>query len=320
MRISPLKSISFRLYSNTTRIFDPNLVYLHRNSITRLPNNDHVGYLYKEVAERIFDRFLDIKRDFYNVLEIGPSHSGYLLSHMDHEKVSRYTITDISSQMLDQAASYGHVDKQIDLKCKLFDSSSLIQDGSALSIFPTNTFDSVLSNLYLHWINDLPSILAHIERILLPDGVFIASVLGGDTLYELRSSFQLAELERRGGISQRVSPMIHLSDLGPMLSQANFHLLTVDYDDIIVNYPTPIHLVDDLNRMGTNQSMYSSSNTIPKDILLAMNAIYSSMYGNDNNIPATFQVLYMIGWKKSSKTPESLERGSAKSSLKTTLI
>lgn len=319
MRISPLKFVSFRLYSNTNRIFDPNLVYLHRNSITRSLNNDSVGYLYKEIAERIFDRFLDIKRNFYNILEIGSSHSGYLLSHMDHEKVSRYTMTDISSQLLDQAASYGHVDKQIDLTCKLLDPFSLIQDGSILSIFPANTFDSVLSNLYLHWINDLPSILAHIERILLPDGVFIASVFGGDTLYELRSSFQLAELERRGGISQRVSPMLHLSDLGPMLSQANFHLLTIDYDDIMVNYPSPVHLVDDLNRMGANQAIYSSSNTISKDILLAMNAIYSSMYGNDNNIPATFQVFYMIGWKKSANTSEPLEKGSAKSSLKTTL-
>lgn len=34
--------------------------------------------------------------------------------------------------------------------------------------------------------------------ILKPDGVFIASMFGGDTLYELRSSLQLAEIEREG--------------------------------------------------------------------------------------------------------------------------
>lgn len=81
--------------------------------------------------------------------------------------------------------------------------------------------------------------LVQIKRTLRPDGVFIGSMLGGDTLFELRcvslrplaaalapararscclvsadspvliirTSLQLAELEREGGISPRISPM-----------------------------------------------------------------------------------------------------------------
>lgn len=50
----------------------------------------------------------------------------------------------------------------------------------------------------LHWVNNLPGCLKEIYRVLGEDGVFLASVFGGDTLYELRSSLVLAELEREG--------------------------------------------------------------------------------------------------------------------------
>jgi ubiquinone/menaquinone biosynthesis C-methylase UbiE len=50
----------------------------------------------------------------------------------------------------------------------------------------------------LHWVNDLPKALSEILRVLQNDGVFIGCMFSGDTLYELRSSLHLAELEREG--------------------------------------------------------------------------------------------------------------------------
>ena len=67
--------------------------------------------------------------------------------------------------------------------------------------------DAIISNLSLHWVNDLPGTLIQIRQVLKEDGVLIASMLGGDSLFELRTALQLAELEREGGISPRVSPM-----------------------------------------------------------------------------------------------------------------
>ena len=50
-------------------------------------------------------------------------------------------------------------------------------------------------------------VLVQIKEALKPDGVFIGALLGGDSLFELRTSLQLAEVEREGGISPHVSPM-----------------------------------------------------------------------------------------------------------------
>ena len=52
--------------------------------------------------------------------------------------------------------------------------------------FADATFDLVASSLALHWVNDIPGVLKEVLRVLKPDGVFIACVLGGDTLAELR--------------------------------------------------------------------------------------------------------------------------------------
>ena len=83
-----------------------------------------------------------------------------------------------------------------------------------LESFPLeeSSIDCVISNLALHWINDLPGIMLQINRCLVPDGLFLAALLGGDTLYELRGSIQLAEQERKGGVSPHISPMagIHI--------------------------------------------------------------------------------------------------------------
>lgn len=68
--------------------------------------------------------------------------------------------------------------------------------------------DAIVSAGGLHWVGDIVGAFTQAKHLLKPDGVFIAAVLGGDTLFELRTSLQLAEQERRGGIANRVSPMI----------------------------------------------------------------------------------------------------------------
>lgn len=50
----------------------------------------------------------------------------------------------------------------------------------------------------MHWVNDLPKLFHEVQRCLKKDCAFIGSMFAGDTLYELRVSLQLAELERAG--------------------------------------------------------------------------------------------------------------------------
>ena len=191
----------------------------------------------------------------------------------------------------------------------------------ASSPFTPEEYDLILSNLSLHWTNDLPGALAFINRMLKPDAPFLGAMLGGDTLFELRTSLQLAEQDRRGGLSPHVSPLADVRDVGGLLQRAGFSMLTVDVDDIIVDYPDTFALMADLQAMGESSAILGREmGAIGRDVLVANEAIYRELHGNeDGSIPATFRIIYMIGWHPSAKEPKPLERGSGQINLKDVL-
>ena len=143
-------------------------------------------------------------------------------------------------------------------------------------------------------------------------------MLGGDTLYELRTSLQLASMDRRGGLSPHVSPLADVRDMGGLLTKAGFQMLTVDIDDIVVNYPTTFALMEDLQAMGeANAVLGREMGPISREVLLANEAVYRELHGNkDGTLPATFKILYTIAWKEGTGQRKPLERGSAEFSIK----
>lgn len=146
-------------------------------------------------------------------------------------------------------------------------------------------------------------------------------MLGGDSLFELRTSLQLADLDRRGGVSTHVSPLADIRDIGGLLTKAGFKMLTVDVDDIIIDYPDTFALMTDLQAMGeSNAALTREMSGLRRDVLSANEAIYRELHGNmDSTIPATFRVIYMIGWTEGQGQPEPLKRGSGQANLKDVL-
>jgi NADH dehydrogenase [ubiquinone] 1 alpha subcomplex assembly factor 5 len=189
---------------------------------------------------------------------------------------------------------------------------------SELLPYQANTFDAVLSSLSLHWINDLPSVLAQVNNILKPDSPFMGVMMGGDSLFELRTALQLAEQDRRGGVSTHTSPLADVRDVGGLLQKAGFNLLTVDVDDNVVDFPDIFSLMKDLQAMGeSNAVLAREKGAIHRDVLLAAEAIYRELQGNeDGSLPATFRLIYMIGWKHSPEQAKPLERGTGMFSIK----
>lgn len=188
--------------------------------------------------------------------------------------------------------------------------------------FADDSIDAVVSNLSLHWVNDLPGTLSQIHRCLRPDAPFLATMFGGDTLFELRTALQLADSNVHGGFAPRVSPMTNVKDVGSLLNRAGYKLTTVDVDDVVVMYPDIFALMADLHRMGESNAIWARpGGPVSRDTLIAAAEIYKALHGVDGEtgIPATFQVLYMIGWKPGQGTPEPQARGTGQASLKETL-
>lgn len=188
--------------------------------------------------------------------------------------------------------------------------------------YESESFDAVLSSLSMHWINDLPSVLRQLNNILKPDAPLIAAMFGGDSLFELRTSLQLSDMERRGGVTSRTSPLADVRDIGGLLQSAGFKLLTVDVDDIVVDYPSIFELMQDLQAMGeSNAVLGREEGGINRDVLLASDAIYKALHANDDGetVPATFRMIYLIGWKEGPNQQQPEKRGSGQINIKDVL-
>lgn len=262
---------------------------------------DDFDFLMVEAADRLADRLLDLRREFTAVLDLG-SHTG-VLARVWPAGLTRPWLThaDLSPAMAARAAIHG---------------PALACDEEALP-FAEASLDAVLSCLSLHWVNDLPGALVQIRRALAPNGLFLASVLGGDTLVELREVLAAAELEVTGGISPRVSPFADIPDLGGLLQRAGFALPVVDSDALTVTYDNLFALMADLRGMGESNAVLER-HKLPtrRGVLMRAAELYHQRFADaDGRIPATFQILTMTGWAPDASQQKPLRPGSARNRL-----
>ncbi|KAI9500321.1 S-adenosyl-L-methionine-dependent methyltransferase [Coemansia spiralis] len=286
-------------------VFDRNAKRMQRDrAASRVVNSREVDYLRDEVAARVADRLLDIKRRYHTVVEIG-SGCGHLAKCVDDDIMDKLIMYEMAEGALNRDKD---VEYSVGVERRQCDEENLQ--------FEPESLDAAISSLSMHWVNDLPGMLIQIRKALVPDGVFIGAMIGGDSLFELRTSLQLADLDRDGGIAARVSPLTDTRDVGSLLNRAGLTLSTIDLDTIVVNYPSMLHLVSDINAMGEGNAVVQRLPYIKRDTLLAASAIYKELHGNeDGSIPATFQIIYMIGWKPDPSQPQPLPRGSGQVSL-----
>ena len=178
-------------------------------------------------------------------------------------------------------------------------------------------FDLAVSILSLHAVNDLPGVLAQIKRALKPDGLFLAVLFGGETLFELRNSFAVAEIATTGGISPRVSPFADTRDLGGLLQRAGFALPVADVERTTVLYRDFGSLVRDLRVHGeTNALTERSRRPLSRAALAALRAHYQTHHAeSDGRLRATFDTVYLTGWAPHESQQKPLKPGAALSSL-----
>jgi hypothetical protein len=174
-----------------------------------------------------------------------------------------------------------------------------------------------VSALTLQYVNDLPGVLVQIRCALKPDGLFLAALIGGESLTELRQSFAQAESEIEGGLSPRVAPFADVRDLGALLQRAGFALPVVDSERLTVRYDTVFDLMRDLRRMGAANALTERRRApLRRATLLRMAEIYAERFADaDKRLRATFEIVWLSGWAPDPSQQKPLKPGSARTRL-----
>ncbi len=257
--------------------------------------------LFEEISAQLLERLEGINRPFNRVLDLG-SRNFSIAKSLFKQNPARFIVHSHSTPHVNKLM-LGHV---------------CVADEEWLP-FRDASFDLIISNLNLHWANDLPGALIQIRRALKPDGFFLAALFGGETLRELRTCLYDAEMQMRGGVSQHISPFADLQDCGSLLQRAGFKLPVIDKERFTLTYRDSFQLMRELRGMGEgNILMARDKHFMPKALFAEADKIYKNRYasasennGNPDKIIATFDVLFIAGWAPHDSQQKPLKPGEA---------
>jgi SAM-dependent methyltransferase len=275
----------------------------HRARLDRAaPRFAQAGFLKARAAEDLADRLSAILREFPCAVDLCARDGGFaraLAGSPAAARVGWLVEADLSAPMLSGRTG-----------------ARLVLDEERLPFAP-GSLDLVVSALGLHWANDLPGVLVQVRRALKPDGLFMAAILGGATLTELRSCLLQAEIELLGGAGPRVSPFAETSDAAGLLQRAGFALPVADTDRVVVRYASPLKLLADLRAMGeTNVLADGGARPLTRSVLgRALERYVEQFSDSEGRVKATFEILTLTGWVPHESQQQPLKPGSAKMRL-----
>jgi hypothetical protein len=90
-----------------------------------------------------------------------------------------------------------------------------------------------------------------------------------------------------------------------------------DVDRVVVRYPSPLALMEDLRRMGaTNPLVERRRVPLRRATLARMMEVYADRFaGPDGRIRASFDIIWLSGWAPHESQQQPLRPGSAKARL-----
>ncbi|GJM87753.1 hypothetical protein PR202_ga03743 [Eleusine coracana subsp. coracana] len=184
------------------KIFDRDLKRRHRDRAAWAAGETDA--LTGTVAENLLDRLEDCRKAFPSALCLGGSAGAVRRVLRGRGGIEKLIMMDMSADMVKKW-------REVD--------------------------DATGDGLETHFVVGDEEFLPIKERLALkPDGLFLAAILGGETLKELRIACTIAQMEREGGISPRMSPLAQVRDAGNLLTRAGFTLPGVDVDHYTVKY------------------------------------------------------------------------------------
>ncbi len=284
--------------SDPINVFDRALVARRRDRAAAA-DGDH-DFLLARVAEDFAERLAIVQRQFPLALALGDARGRVSAVLRTSRRVGTVIEADLAPALLPAAR----------------DRLRVVADEEALP-FADASLDLVASGLTLHLVNDLPGALVQIRRALKPDGLFLAALLGGQTLDGLRAAWVAAEAEIHGGASPRVAPFADVRDLGALLQRAGFALPVVDSDVVRVAYAEPLALMRELKAMGASNALASRRRRpVTRRLLLRACEIYADRHARpDGRVEATFEIITLTAWVPHPSQPKPLRPGSARTRL-----
>lgn len=244
---------------------------------------DPVAVLQQQVGKSLLERLQGIRCQPKTILDLGCG-TGYFENFLKKlYPTAKIVGLDKSNGMLIQA-------QLKEAEYQLTDINWV--NGCAEDLpFNDHSFDLVYSNLMLHWSNNFVKCLKEVYRVLKPGGLLLFSMVGPDTLQELRYCWQTIDDQ----------PHIHLfvdmHDLGDNLLQTSFAHPVMDIEYFTLLYSEALDLMKELKQLGVqNLAINRHRGLTSKGTLKKLLQTYEDFRSKEGKLPATWEIIYGHAW------------------------
>lgn len=267
---------------------------LRRNAARAAATFAEGDALHREVARRMRERLDLVKLDPQRLLDAGCAIGGSLPLLEDRFPGARPVALDFAEPMVRHAAPpLGWFDRTF-----RGGAMGVCSDLASLP-FRHGVFDLVWSNLALHWLDDPAPAIREANRVLSVGGLLTFSLLGPDSLKELRAAW--AEVDSHGVSAGQpawhVKQFIDLHDIGDVLVQCGFAEPVMDMEVITLTYESLDGLIRDLRTTGSSNAMAGRRRGLAASATAARLKRAYDRHRVADRLPATFEVVYGHAWK-----------------------
>jgi malonyl-CoA O-methyltransferase len=251
---------------------------------------DAHAFLQREIANRLLERLDYVKLAPERVLDLG-SGTGYFTQKLRHRFTdATLTSIDLAFEMLAVArAQLPETPVLARLLGRTRKNNFVCGDAESLPL-ASATMDAVFSNLTLQWC-DVQKVSLDVHRVLKPQGLFMFTTFGPDTLKELRAAFR--KIDDR----PHVNDFVDMHDIGDMLVGAGFADPVMDQETITLTYTDLKSMLRELKGIGAHNVLPGrATGLMPKSHWQQLIAAYET-YRVADRLPSTWEVVYGHAWK-----------------------
>jgi malonyl-CoA O-methyltransferase len=236
--------------------------------------------LQSQVAEELLSRLEPFDFEPAVILDLGAG-TGRLAAQLKRRyRRSAVIALDLAPGMLREATRHQRFLRRFERVCA---------DAARLPL-RSSSIDIVFSNLMLQWCDPLDHALTEVRRVLKPQGLFLFSTFGPDTLKELRSAWSQADTYNH------VNRFLDMHDVGDALVRTGLAEPVLDVDRLQLTYSDALTLMRDLKSIGARNSTAGRPRSLTSRARLQRVLTAYESFRQNGQLPATYEIVYGAAW------------------------